>query len=137
MELTTIITAALVCMSTNVAASNNQTNLQHRYERDSNGRITVRTAYAWNGEEWMPAMRWTYEYGETGYTVELSCYDSRHRCFGEAKAKTVYAFTPDLTAAYITTYERSSSDEAFHMTDSMLAAYPNNIALEFIASHRR
>ena len=123
MRLTTLITAVLLCTSMNAIASAPASRLHHHYDRDASGRITTRTAYAWNGNEWQPALRWTYTYTPTGYIVELSRYDSRHRCFGEPTDKTVCLLAPDCATAIVTTYERTDNDTAFIPTDTMLAKY--------------
>lgn len=95
---------------------------------------TPRTAYAWNGEDWQPALRWTYCYADNGYTVEFSRYDSRHHRFSEPTDKTVYAFTPDATAAYVTFYTRNDSTVPYQITDTLIAAYADKTdVLPFIA----
>lgn len=135
MKLISILTAAvLMCTSLTANAANNRTALQHCYEHDVQGRVTTRTAYAWNGEDWQPALRWTYSYADNGYTVEFSCYDSRHHRFSEPTDKTVYAFTPDATAAYITFYTRNDSTVPYQITDTLIAAYADKTdVLPFIA----
>ena len=109
--------------------------LQHRYERDAEGRLTARTAYAWNGREWQPALRWTYVYTPTGYTCEFACYDPSRSRFSETLEKTIYAFTPDQSAAVVTTYTRRDASAPYELTDSMLAVYPDKSLLDFMAKN--
>ncbi|MCR4995496.1 MAG: DUF3836 domain-containing protein [Bacteroidales bacterium] len=123
MKLSTIITALLMCFTLNANASND-IDLKHCYEHDVFGRITSQTAYAWNGEEWIPALRWNYTYSFTGYTVELSRWNARQHNFDSALQRTVYAFTPDHTSAYVTTYSRSDANSPFQLIDTMLATFP-------------
>lgn len=126
MKLTNIIAAfALLCTSLTAGAANSQANVQNRYEHDTFGRITSRTTYAWNGEGWQPALRWTYTYNATGYTCELSSYDSRNHRFREPTTKTVYTCSPDAVAAYVITYTREDASSDYKITDSLLIPYPN------------
>lgn len=137
MELKTIIAAAtLACVSMSMNAASHNTTLRHLYERDAQGRLTTRTAYAWNGDAWQPALRWTYTYTTTGYAVEFSRWNVRKGCFDAPASKTVYTFTPDATAAYVATYTRKDGSSAFQLTDSFLAAYPNKMPFDYIATNR-
>lgn len=133
MKLIATIAAALMCVSMNAATHNS--NLQHRYERDAQGRFTSRTAYAWNGHDWQPALRWSYAYSDTGYTIELARYDSRRHRFAEPMEKVVYTFTPDHSSAWVTTYTRNDDTAALQPTDSMLAVFPDKDVQGFIAAH--
>ena len=122
MKLISMIAAAvLMCTSLNANAANNNTSLQHRYGYDAEGRITTRTAYAWNGEEWQPALQWNYSYNDNGYTVEFSRYDCRRRRFSEPTDKVVYFFTPDSSAAFVTTYQRQEPTAPFQITEDFIA----------------
>ncbi|MBR1681896.1 MAG: DUF3836 domain-containing protein [Bacteroidaceae bacterium] len=133
MELMTIATAALMTTAVNAATTENRLQLKTQHEYDKAGRHTTRITYAFNGEEWLPALRWEYHYTTTGYTVELSRWNPRRHCFDEATQKTVYTFTPDATAAYVTTYARRNARSAFELTDSLLAAFPQSMAVDFLA----
>lgn len=133
MELMTIAIAALMTTAENAATTENNPQLKTQHEYDTAGRPMTRTTYAWNGEEWQPALRWEYHYTTTGYTVELSRWNPRRHCFDEATHKTVYIFTPDATAAYVTTYARRNAHSAFELTDSLLAAFPQSMAADFLA----
>lgn len=129
MKLSTIIAAAvLACTSLTATASNHQSDLQLRYERDAKGRVTTRTAYAWNGEDWQPALRWTYDYTAAGYTIAFSRYDYRHRCFAEPTTKTVHILAPDSSVAYVTTFTRNDDTSIYELTDSFTAVYPYKTA---------
>lgn len=130
------IIAALMLTSMTYSAFTHA-RLQHRYERDAEGRLATRTAYAWNGQEWQPALRWTYVYTPTGYTCEFACYDLSRSRFSETLEKTIYTFTPDGTAAYVTTYMRRDDSAPYELTDSMLAVYPDKSLLDFIAKNNK
>ena len=117
--------AALLLISiTASAATTSNAQLQHRCNHDAQGRVTTRTAYAWNGDDWQPALRWSYTYTDKGYTVELSRYDSRHKCFSEPISKTEYAFTAIQSVAYMNTYTRNDSTHSFELTGSILTVHP-------------
>jgi hypothetical protein len=138
MKLSTIIAAAvLMCTSLTANAQNNKPALQHRYEHDAQGRVTARTAYAWNGDEWQPALRWTYTFNVAGYTVELARYDRRHHRFSEPTAKTVYIFAPDSSVAYVTSFARNDNTAHYELTDSFTAVYPyRTIAPDLLAANQ-
>jgi len=137
MKLMTLFTAAAMCVAINTtAAATNDTDLQIEYEHDSQGRVITRTALVYNGEDWQPALRWSYFYTPVGYMIEFSRWDPNHNCFAEAKSRTVFAFTPDATAAFISNYSRKDSSSGFELTDSFLAAYPDKDALDFLATNR-
>lgn len=127
---------AALMLTSMIASASTHARLQHRNERDAEGRLTTRTAYAWNGREWQPALRWTYVYTPTGYTCEFACYDVNHSCFGEPTSKTIYAFTPDQSAAVVTTYSRRDASAPYELTDSMLAAFPDKGMQDFMANHQ-
>lgn len=130
-----IAAAVLMCTSLNANAANN-TSLQHSYEYDAEGRITNRTAYAWNGEDWQPALQWTYSYNDNGYTVEFSRYDCRRRRFSEPTDKVVYFFTPDSSAAFVTTYQRKEPTAPYQITEDFIASYTKSpTASELIAKN--
>jgi hypothetical protein len=128
-----LVAAAFVCVSATSTAANKNIPLKHCYDRDAQGRITTRTAYAWNGEDWQPALQWTYTYTATGYCVELSRWNQRQGRYDEPISKVIYDFTPDMTAAYVSTYTRENPTDSFRLTDSLLAAYPDKTPLDFIA----
>jgi len=123
--MTILAAAALLCISINTSASNN-TQLQHRCNHDTQGRVTTRVAYAWNGDDWQPALRWNYTYTDTGYTVELARYDHRHGCFSEPISKSEYAFTAVHSVAYVSNYTRNDSTHAYELTSTMLTAHPED-----------
>lgn len=127
--------AAFVCVSATSTAATNNIPLKHRYDRDAQGRITTRTAYAWNGEDWQPALQWNYTYTPTGYYVEFSRWNRRQGRYDEPVSKVIYDFMPDMTAAYVSTYTRENPNESFRLTDSLLAAYPDKLPLAYIASN--
>lgn len=131
----TFIAAAIISLSTSTvsATTTNNISLQHRYERDERGRITTRTSYVWNGEDWHPTLRWMYTYTAVGYTIEFARYDNRHERFDEPVSRAVYAYTPDQTAAYVTTYTRQDTHSAFQLTDNLLTIYPDKTVLDLIA----
>jgi len=137
MKLSTIIAAAvLMCTSLTATAANHRNAVEHRYERDAQGRVTSRTAYAWNGEEWQPALRWTYTYNVAGYSMEFSRYDCRHHCFSAPTTKTHYILTPDSSIAYVTTFTRNEASSSYELTDSFTAVYPYKaVAPDLLASH--
>ena len=136
MKLISILTVAvLMCTSLTANAANNRTALQHRYEHDIQGRVTTRTAYAWNGEDWQPAMQWTYTYTATGYCVELSRWNQRQGRYEAPVSKAIYEFTPDKTSAYVSIYTRESPADSYKLTDSLLAAYPDKLPQNFIAGN--
>lgn len=138
--MTLFLAAALACvtMTSNAATTinNNNVQLQHRCDYDTEGRITARTAYAWNGEDWEPALRWMYTYTISGYTVELARYDRRNGCFDEPIAKTVYAFTAGNTVAYVSNYVRNDSTHAYELTGTMLTAHNGEETDDLIASNQ-
>ena len=136
MKLSTIIAAAvLMCTSLTATAANYRNAVEHRYERDAQGRVTSRTAYAWNGEEWQPALRWTYTYNVAGYSMEFSRYDYRHHCFSAPTTKTHYIFAPDTSIAYVTTFTRNEASSSYELTDSFTAVYPyKTVAPDLLAS---
>jgi hypothetical protein len=51
--------------------------------------------------------------------------------------KTIYTFTPDGTAAYVTTYMRRDDSAPYELTDSMLAVYPDKSLLDFMAKNNK
>ncbi len=129
--------AALFIISlTSSAANNHSVQLQHRYDRDDQGRVTARTAYAWNGEDWKPALRWSYTYTDTGYTVELSRYDYRHECFGEPLSKTIYAYTAVHSIAYVCNYTLNDTTHAYELTSTMLLAASDIETGDILASNQ-
>lgn len=130
-----LVAAAFVCLSATSNAATHNTRLQHRYDHDAQGRITTRTAYAWNGEDWQPALQWTYTYTATGYCVEFSRWNHRQGRYEEPLSKVVYDFTPDGTAAYVSTYTRENPADSFRLTDSLLVAYPDKLPVSYIASN--
>jgi len=135
MKLTTLITAILMCTSVSTFAAKQQASVQIRYEYDVQGRVTTRTAYAWNGEEWQPALKWAYTYTATGYTIELSRYDRRHQCFDAPISKTVCTFTPDASQANVSTYTRRNPETAYQLADSMKSLYPHSATPLFSSAH--
>lgn len=137
MKLSTIIAAAvLLCTSLSVNAANNHNAVHHLYEYDAQGRVTMRTAYAWNGEEWQPALRWTYTFNVAGYTMEFSRYDSRRHRFSEPTTRTHYIFSPDSSVAFVTTFTRNDDSSSYELTDSFTAVYPyKTVAPDLLANH--
>ncbi|MCR5821134.1 MAG: DUF3836 domain-containing protein [Bacteroidaceae bacterium] len=113
----------LICMSLSANAAENSYSTEHRYEHDALGRITSRTTYVWNGEEWQPALRWTYSYSEQGYVVEYSRYDSRRHRFQKPMQRVVYSFTPDTAYANVSTYTLNDSMAEYELTDQFTAKY--------------
>lgn len=117
--MTFFAAAALFCISLTTNAANHNTPLQQHCDYDAQGRVTTRTTFAWNGDDWQPALQWTYVYTNTGYTVELSRYDYRHKCFGEPFSKSEYAFTAVHSVAYVNNYTRNDSTHAYELTSTM------------------
>lgn len=130
-----LVAAAFVCVSATSNAATHNTPLQHRYDHDAQGRITTRTAYAWNGEDWQPALQWTYTYTATGYCVEFSRWNHRQGRYEVPVSKAIYEFTPDKTSAYVSIYTRESPADSYKLTDSLLAAYPDKLPQNFIAGN--
>ena len=89
-----LVAAAFVCVSATSNAATHNTPLQHRYDHDAQGRITTRTAYAWNGEDWQPALQWTYTYTATGYCVEFSRWNHRQGRYEEPLSRSSMTSLP-------------------------------------------
>ena len=154
--ITLLTTAALVCASVNtnaatvntkaatthtkatsvntITASVNTSHLRYRNNYDNRGRVTTRTSYFWDGNQWQPALRWAYHYSVTGYTIELSRWNTESDDFEAPISKTIYAFTPGQTAAFVTTYTRTDENAEYQLQDSLLAAFPDASLLDCIAS---
>lgn len=127
---------ALMCASINVNAVNNKVQLQHRLEHDVEGRVTTRTAYAWDGNDWQPVLRWNYTYNTTGYTIEFARYDRSQHRFSEPISKSVYAYTAVNSIAYVSTYTRSDSTHSYELTSTMLTASPGIETYDLIAANQ-
>lgn len=99
--------------------------LQYRFLYDSADRLVSKEALKWNSlkREWEPARRYTYTYGDTGYTMQMSEWDAEKGEYAAACEQSNYYMVADKVMA-VDTFRKNNASGKFELADNMLVMQP-------------